>query len=611
MNLPDGDITAIVKNSRGKKIMSKRVKRALSALLAFALVLGGGGSTVVQAGSEPAEPPMVLMEVFSESGLIETIELPETDAYQEPPEGYPAAAPPNFEVEKIIDNGPDANKIVLTILGDGFTAAEQDAFVASAAEVSNYLLNKHPYSAFRDVFNVYAVKVVSNESGAAETQGASVDNYFGSKFYYDGETERLLYAGYNTKVYDVLNRCTPNYDIPVVLVNSTKYGGGGGDYATVSCHSDANEILVHELGHSVGGLADEYWYRGREAANMTATNNPQTVKWNTWMGVESVGIYAFTENPSWHRPHNNCEMRYLNRSFCEVCATELTRILASKSTKDFFGRSTLTQTNTADGAARIGNYSYYGCELLQTITIPNSVTSIGRYAFLRCTNLSDIMNYATTPQNITGNNVFYGVDRSKVTLSVPPGTTASYEAAGWTGFKEIVETLSVAKAAKIAQINAVTNGLNAADYTAVSWQALQTAISKAVAAVGAAATIEAVNAVVIPGTSGLIRVYSLTLNANKGQVSPQTVTQIAGSTYTLPAPVRSGYTFAGWTLTGGGTLNGNTYTFGTSNGTVTAQWTENSKPPAKGIFGTNAKWHGAWWHYLLFFAGFGFLWMWF
>jgi len=38
-----------------------------------------------------------------------------------------------------------------------------------------------------------------------------------------------------------------------------------------------------------------------------------------------------------------------------------------------------------------------------------------------------------------------------------------------------------------------------------------------------------------------------------------------------------------------------------------------TQPPApdKGIFGTNPKWSGAWWHYLLFFFCFGFIWMWF
>jgi len=29
----------------------------------------------------------------------------------------------------------------------------------------------------------------------------------------------------------------------------------------------------------------------------------------------------------------------------------------------------------------------------------------------------------------------------------------------------------------------------------------------------------------------------------------------------------------------------------------------------KGIFGINAKWYGEWWHSLLFFLCFGFIWM--
>ena len=33
--------------------------------------------------------------------------------------------------------------------------------------------------------------------------------------------------------------------------------------------------------------------------------------------------------------------------------------------------------------------------------------------------------------------------------------------------------------------------------------------------------------------------------------------------------------------------------------------------PDKGIFCTNARWYGEWWHYVLFFLVFGFLWMWF
>jgi len=66
---------------------------------------------------------------------------------------------------------------------------------------------------------------------------------------------------------------------------------------------------------------------------------------------------------------------------------------------------------------------------------------------------------------------------------------------------------------------------------------------------------------------------TLTLNPNNGNVSPSSVTQAQGTTYGLPTPTRTGYKHSSWSLTsGGGSLSGNTYTFGANNGTVTANW---------------------------------------
>jgi len=53
-----------------------------------------------------------------------------------------------------------------------------------------------------------------------------------------------------------------------------------------------------------------------------------------------------------------------------------------------------------------------------------------------------------------------------------------------------------------------------------------------------------------------------------------------------------------------------TYTH-SSYGSVWVKDPDYVPPPAKGIFGTNARWDGEWWHYVLFFIGFGFIWMWF
>ena len=79
------------------------------------------------------------------------------------------------------------------------------------------------------------------------------------------------------------------------------------------------------------------------------------------------------------------------------------------------------------------------------------------------------------------------------------GKTALYDMSDVAAAK-----LSAAKTAKLAAINAVTNGLNEADYTPASWAALQSAITQAVNAVNAATTIAQVNAVVVPTASGLV-----------------------------------------------------------------------------------------------------------
>ena len=44
----------------------------------------------------------------------------------------------------------------------------------------------------------------------------------------------------------------------------------------------------------------------------------------------------------------------------------------------------------------IGNYAFYGCSVLTSITIPNSVTSIGEDAFWNCYDLTDIY-FASNP----------------------------------------------------------------------------------------------------------------------------------------------------------------------------------------------------------------------
>ena len=56
----------------------------------------------------------------------------------------------------------------------------------------------------------------------------------------------------------------------------------------------------------------------------------------------------------------------------------------------FYNCSSLTSITIPDGATSIGDSTFWGCSNLSSITIPDSVTSIGNYAFFGCNSLSEI-----------------------------------------------------------------------------------------------------------------------------------------------------------------------------------------------------------------------------
>lgn len=74
------------------------------------------------------------------------------------------------------------------------------------------------------------------------------------------------------------------------------------------------------------------------------------------------------------------------------------------------------------------------------------------------------------------------------------------------------------------------------------------------------------------------KTFTLTVDPNGGTYSGSTsFTQQYNTTVNLTQPTApEGYHFDSWVVTGGGSLSGNTYTFGTSDGTATATWAPNT-----------------------------------
>jgi hypothetical protein len=242
-------------------------------------------------------------------------------------------------VDTLQYNGDVNRYINIVILGDGYISTEQNAFIADATNLSNYFLGQAPWSNYLNYFNVFAIKVISAQSGAKHPGTASdcnsaypsvpvsnPNNYFGSSF--DRYNIHRLIGPTNTShIVSVLAANFPNYDQVLIVVNSPYYGGSGGYYATTTLAASANEIVAHEIGHSFANLADEY-YAGdvyaAEMPNMTQETNPTLVKWKNWYGYNGIGIYQHCcggNSALWYKPatNYNCKMQSLGVPYCSVC----------------------------------------------------------------------------------------------------------------------------------------------------------------------------------------------------------------------------------------------------------------------------------------------------
>ena len=250
----------------------------------------------------------------------------------------------------------DDDAFVLLIFGDGFTSSQQTDFYKEATNTADYIMETSPYDEFKDEIKIYALGTASKDSGAKgakaqtkeEADADTTDTFFGTRYWLYG-MQRLLGLEDDSEgvqlVKTLQQKYLPAADFSMMIVNSDVYGGSGGDICVASLNSKAREIMMHEMGHTVGGLADEYWagasYADETKPNMTQESDPAKVKWSRFVGKNGVGVYEYTDGgDGWYHPSQSCKMQYLGKEygFCEVCKEELRKSISQRSnvTKLFF-----------------------------------------------------------------------------------------------------------------------------------------------------------------------------------------------------------------------------------------------------------------------------------
>jgi len=249
------------------------------------------------------------------------------------------------------------------ILPEGYTKAQSEKMYRDAARFAGILLGGEPWAGRADRISVRLVRAFSRESGPDEPRkGIFRDTALDAAFNTFG-AERYLTTAHNKAMRELAS--VAPYDVIVVMVNTARYGGGG-VYNQWTIFPSDNEyddyVLLHELGHSFAGLADEYFdsavsYDADEfyppgvepvEPNITAflAGRRETVKWadmiaegvpvptppeEKWKGAVGLFEGAGYKPKGLYRPALDCKMFHKGLvPFCPVCARSIEKMI------DFF-----------------------------------------------------------------------------------------------------------------------------------------------------------------------------------------------------------------------------------------------------------------------------------
>ena len=230
--------------------------------------------------------------------------------------------------------------IHVAYVAEGYQQHEMGTFLEDCKIAMESLFSHEPFRQMQDRFNMIALMSPSEESGTSwPAKGIWKNTALSSNFdtFY---SDRYLTTLHLKKLQDVLAG-TP-YEHIIILVNTDHYGGGGiyNSYNLTYAHGPHfRPVVVHEFGHSFGGLGDEYPYGDDDPMYFADTEpwEPNLTtkcdfngKWEDLVKEEKAGLIeggGYLSKGVW-RGFENCRMRTNEEpEFCLVCRQALERLI--------------------------------------------------------------------------------------------------------------------------------------------------------------------------------------------------------------------------------------------------------------------------------------------
>lgn len=239
----------------------------------------------------------------------------------------------------------------LLIVPEGYAVEDSAKLRRDVQRASQAILGCRPFAENAPRFNIRALCCYSRESGISreKSRDSVRRTIVGTSFYTFG-TDRYLMLEDVWKLYTLCTQVPCEHIL--ILCNTQKYGGGGiyNWYSTVSDNKYFDYVCVHELGHGIAGLADEYYTsevavqdfypEGTEPVEPNITSlvdfgrkwqdmlDPETPV-PTQLTREKLGVYegAGYCAKGLYRPWKDCTMKEIKYdNFCPVCRRAFNRM---------------------------------------------------------------------------------------------------------------------------------------------------------------------------------------------------------------------------------------------------------------------------------------------
>ena len=260
-----------------------------------------------------------------------------------------------FPVSKLIDKGNPNQKLDIAFIAEGYTEEQMEKFRNDLARLYDYLITQKPFDEFIDEINIWAIEAPSLGEGPSNPGATDWKVTAAQSSFYTFGIDRYLTTTKFKRVMDIASNAPG--DVVYILVNSSEYGGGGiyNHYnVTTSDHALSREVFIHELGHGLAGLGDEYYtsdvaYQdfypyhiepwepnittmvnfNSKWANMlddsTPIPTPPLEKYKSSVGVFEGGGYS---SKGVFRPYYDCRMKSNSAlGFCPVCQESIRRVI--------------------------------------------------------------------------------------------------------------------------------------------------------------------------------------------------------------------------------------------------------------------------------------------